>query len=220
MSGVFSFFSSAIFIIASIALFRCFSVKSLVSSCEIMIKKTCRYYLAFTQIHVLPLPVEISEDTQDVHPANIKPNVIMTESPKSSYSNPDLIPTFPKLEDASLLNHWSTSTSQHPPSTSTSPPKSSPPPPPRSSSLPPPQRLSPHPSISSRWSPPPTPAHLSFPGGPLLVSLAELAMLPPRVQPVEVICHFFIFQLFNPFQCQLSLTKVSSSTSDVFTTYT
>ena len=218
MSGVFSFFSSAIFIIASIALFRCFSVSGLVSSCEIMIKKTCRYYLAFTQIHVLPLPVEISEDSQVT--ADIKPNVIMTESPKSSYSNPDLIPTFPKLEDASLLNHWSTATSQHPPSTSSSPPNSSPPPPPRSSSLPPPPRSSPHPSISSRWSPPPTPAHLSFPGGPLLVSLAELAMLPPRVQPVEVICHFFIFQLFNPFQCQLSLTKVSSSTSDVFTTYT
>ena len=39
MSGVFSFFSSAIFIIASFALFRCFSVKSLVSSCVIMIKK-------------------------------------------------------------------------------------------------------------------------------------------------------------------------------------
>jgi len=164
MSGVLSFFSSAIFIIASFALFR--------------------YYLAFTQIHVLPLPVEISEDSQVT--ADIKPNALQTESPKSSYSNPDLIPTFPKLEDASLLNHWSTSTSQHPPSTSTSPPKSSPPPPPpRSSSLPPPPRSSPHPSISSRWSPPPTPAHLSFPGGPLLVSLAELAMLAPRVQPVE-----------------------------------
>ena len=186
MSGVFSFFSSAIFIIASIALFRCFSVKSLVSSCVIMIKKTCRYYLAFTQIHVLPLPVEISEDSQVT--ADIKPNALQTESPKSSYSNPDLIPTFPKLEDASLLKHWSTATSQHPAPTSNSPP-----PPPRSSSLPPPPISSPHPSISSRWSPPPTPAHLSFPGGPLLVSLAELAMLPPRVQPVEVICLFFIF---------------------------
>ena len=87
--------------------------------------------------------------------------------PHLSYFSPS---PFPSLDDDSMLEHWSTSApSVPPPSTSTSLPSPSSPP-----------------SSSTRSSPSPSPAHLSNPGGPLLVSLAELAMLPPHAPPNKV----------------------------------
>ena len=98
-----------------------------------------------------------------------------TPKPLSSFQSPPHLsyfspPPFPSLDDDSMLEHWSTiAPSVPPPSTSTSLPSPSSPP-----------------SSSTRSSPSPSPAHLSNPGGPLLVSLAELAMLPPHAPSNKV----------------------------------
>ena len=159
-----------------------------------------RYYLVFTQqLQQVPLPAaaisnNISQSNKvsgsgttpiktpkDTHPQS-RPAYALNQTdvkPQNSFQSPldsqaahlnsKPLP-FPNLDDASMLEHWSTrAPSVPPPSTSTSLPSPSSPP-----------------SSSTRSSPSPSPAHLSNPGGPLLVSLAELAMLPPHAPPNKV----------------------------------
>ena len=238
MPGIFSFVGSAVLLVTSLALLRCFdnlppnnpstqncppdifchlgvALSISWSSIQISQNAQCRqmsnlvsshicddrYYLVFTQLQQVPLPAAaISDDASpnnnkvsgsttpskppkaaplQFRPANIpssslggsveasktppKPLSSSQSPPHLSYFSPS---PFPSLDDASMLEHWST---RAPPSISTSLPSPSSPP-----------------SSSTRSSPSPSPAHLSNPGGPLLVSLAELAMLPPHSSPNKV----------------------------------
>ena len=161
-----------------------------------------RYYLVFTQLQQVPLPAATLSNndltTKKLNPApppskppyapkpsldgsvppSQTPAKLLSPAPSLSKLPPHLSPShFPSLKHGVP--------SVPPPSISTSSPSSTSPPfPPRSS-----------PSSPPSLQPPSSPAalsftgeqiSLSFPGGPLLVSLAELAMLPPHAPPNKV----------------------------------